>query len=86
MKICMLTTSFPKYEGDIAGKFIFELAKELSKNNTISIVAPMDSNSSKYELMGNIKVHRFSYMLPKRWQKIAYREGIIPNLKNNPQP
>ncbi len=84
MNICMLTTSFPKYEGDIAGKFVFELAKELSKNNTISIVAPMDSNSRKYELMGNIKVHRFSYMLPKRWQKIAYREGIIPNLKNNP--
>jgi glycosyltransferase involved in cell wall biosynthesis len=83
MKICILTTSFPRFQGDHAGTFVYDLAAQLvDKGLEIEVVAPHQAGLPTQELMGKVKVRRFSYMFPTRWQKVAYGGGIPANLSN----
>lgn len=86
MKICMITTSFPRSLEDYSGIFIFRLCRALvSSGVDIDVVAPADQKSDSFQLLGECPVHRFSYFFPKRWQKLAYGPGGIPaNLKQSP--
>ena len=58
----MLTTSFPCYDGDMAGIFIYEQAKKMvEKGMDVSVVAPHDFETKGYEIREGIKIHRFQY-------------------------
>ena len=86
MNVLVLTSSFPRYEGDSTGNPIYELIKELSKNEDIKIhvIAPSDINSKTFErLHKNIYVYRFNYFIPHMWQKVTYGYGIPVNLKKS---
>jgi glycosyltransferase involved in cell wall biosynthesis len=80
----MLTTSFPRYHGDYAGVFIYELATKLVEKGTgVEVVAPHAAGLPKRETMSGVKVNRFVYMLPTKLQKVAYEGGIPSRLKKN---
>lgn len=84
MKVCMPTTSFPRYKGDLSGNFVYELAKNLVKRGVeVSVVAPHDYDTKGYEVMDGIEVYRFQYMFPKKLQEIAYSGGIPSNLRRS---
>ena len=83
MKVCFLTTSFPRFQGDYASVFIHDLAAEMTKGNTaVYVVTPSEAGLPPGERMGNIQVSRFTYFWPKRWQRIAYLGGIPYNLRH----
>ncbi len=84
MKVLFLTTSFPRFEGDYAGIFVFNLAKYLNKNGIeVEVVVPNEGLLEKYETIEGIHVHRFNYFI-KKFQKITYGGGGVPeNLKKN---
>lgn len=82
MRVCMLTTSYPRFEGDYAGVFVHELAKNLvEKKVDVTVVAPHDGDSPTSEIMNKVNVERFIYMRPKMWQRVAYHGGIPANLR-----
>jgi len=82
MRVCMLTTSYPRYEGDFAGIFIHNLAKELVKNDVeVNIVAPHYIDTKDYEIIDGIHIHRFQYLYPSNLQTLAYFPGIPENIK-----
>ncbi len=86
MKICVLTTSFPRYaKGDGAhGNFVFSLVRALSETCEVTLVAPHAPGSKTREIFGGITVIRFRYFFPARLEHLAYGEkGIIENLKFN---
>ena len=85
MKVCVVTTSYPRYEGDFAGAFLLHICQELEKLGVeVTVVAPNDTQSKRYERHGNVTIRRFNYFF-KSYQKIAYGYGGIPvNLKSNP--
>ncbi|MFQ5728885.1 MAG: glycosyltransferase [Waddliaceae bacterium] len=82
----MITTSFPRFLGDYSGVFVFRLCRALvSLNVKINVVAPSDRNAKSNEIMDGCVIHRFSYFLPKSFEKLAYGPGGIPkNLKRAP--
>jgi glycosyltransferase involved in cell wall biosynthesis len=83
MKVCILTTSFPRFHGDYAGVFVFDLATWLVRKGVdVEVVAPYETGIPKLEQMGEINVSRFTYMIPSKWQRIAYLGGIPSNLRN----
>lgn len=84
MKVCILTTSYPRFEGDYAGNFIHNLAKELVKNKIkVSVVAPHDINTKNYEILDGVEVYRFQYWFTKKNQKVAYGGGMLYNLRES---
>jgi len=86
MKICMITTSFPRSLKDDSGIFVFRLCRALAGSRLkVDVVAPADGETPLAEEMGGVRVTRVRYFFPRRWQRLAYGPGGIPaNLKRNP--
>jgi len=81
MKICMLTTGFPRFEGDLFGSFILQLAAELVHQGIdVEVVAPHERGLPRYEEIRGVRVRRFRYCIPPSWQQVAYGGGIPTNL------
>lgn len=86
MKICVITTSFPRSPEDYSGIFIYRLCRALVASGVeIEVVAPADKQSVSVPVLNGCAVHRFSYFFPRGWQKLAYGAGGIPaNLRQSP--
>ncbi len=82
MKVCILTTSFPRFPGDYASVFVYDLAAELvAAGMEVCVIAPIEAGSLYHEVIRGVEVHRFAYFWPVRWQRIAYLGGIPDNLR-----
>lgn len=85
MRVCMLTTSFPRHRGDFAGVFVYNMARELARRGVeVRVVAPHDNHIPRYEVHDRLHVHRFVYAWPWGWQRLAYGDGIPNNLRRRP--
>jgi len=83
-KICILTSGFPRYKGDLSGNFVLSLTKELIKRGlAVSVLAPHASKVKKSEELDGIKVYRFSYFFPFALQKLCYGSGIPTNIRHS---
>lgn len=84
MKVCMITTSYPRNVDDYAGIFIHNLAKKLVRNGTsVSIVAPHDVSTKNHEFIDGIEIFRFKYWFSKKRQRVAYGDGMPHNLSRS---
>ena len=78
----MLTTGFPRFSGDLFGNFILHLTRELVvQGSEVAVVAPHESGLVRRELMAGAQVSRFRYLLPEKWQQLAYGGGIPSNIR-----
>jgi len=82
MRICMVTLSYPRFEGDFAGIFVQSLARGLvSRGLDVVVVCPHCPGSSAREVSGGVEVRRFRYFLPSALERLAYGSGIAENLR-----
>ena len=82
MNVTILTTSFPEHRGDLAGVFVEHLARALRRQNVqVRVVAPYSSHSLREECLDGVRVNRFQYFYPARWQRVSYGYGIPANMK-----
>ncbi len=85
MRVCMLTTSYPRGRTDYAGIFVRSLARILVEQDiAVDVIAPHSCQAARYESAGDLRVHRFVYMWPLAWQKLAYGDGIPMNVRERP--
>lgn len=81
-KLLILTSTFPRWQGDTIVPFVYELSRRLVKDFEVSVLTPSYTGAKADEIMGQIKVHRFRYFL-RRHEKLAGSAGILPMLKKN---
>lgn len=81
-RVLVLTSTFPRWQGDNEPPFVFELCQRLGEQFDIVVLAPHAQGAKRFERMGSIEIMRFHYFLP-RWEKLAYQGGILANLKRN---
>jgi len=66
------------------GIHVIEQARHLVKLGVeVDVVAPHHYGAARQEVIDGIRVHRFRYMLPERWQTLCYGAGIPTNLKDS---
>jgi glycosyltransferase involved in cell wall biosynthesis len=83
MRICLLTSSYPRFDGDIAGNFIRELCVELTGRGFVfEILTPSDQSGLNDCSDPGITVNRFRYFPFRRLQRLAYGDGMEENLKS----
>ncbi len=83
IKVLFLASSYPRDEHDVAAVFLRYFAESLvAQGDQVHVLAPADGKSAT-AIDGAITVHRFQYF-PRRWQKLAYGSGIMPNLSHSP--
>ncbi len=81
--VCLLTTGFPRFEGDLFGSFVLELARALHRQGLrVGVLAPHDRGVPLREEIDGIQVRRFRYFIP-RWQRLAYGGGMPTNLRGS---
>lgn len=81
-KLLVLTTTFPRWQNDPDPPFVYELAKRLAANFTVTVHAPHYPGSRAREEMGDIEVHRFRYFF-EPFEKLAGSTGIMPTLRRH---
>jgi glycosyltransferase involved in cell wall biosynthesis len=75
---------FLRYSEDTRGLSVYEIAKGLTdKGIEVSVVAPGYPKIPAEETIQGIKVHRFSYFFPRKYERLAYRAGMPSNLKTS---
>lgn len=81
-QVLVLTSTFPRWDGDREPPFVFELSKRLAENFNVCVLAPHAPGIRQEEVLAGIKVIRFRYFFTD-WQTVAYNGGILANLKRH---
>lgn len=86
MRMFMLTSTLPRFSGDMQANFVGEQAEAwlgARGDDEIDVLAPDDLEAPGVEDHGRLRVTRFRYFWPAALQKLAY-PAIMPNIKRDP--
>jgi len=81
-RILVLTSTFPRWQGDNEPPFVFELCRRLSERFDVLVLAPHAMDAKRFERIEGVEVTRFRYFF-SRWERLAYQGGILANLKRS---
>ena len=85
MRIGVLTTSFPRYEGDVAGSFVLGFAKSLAaRGHRVDVLAPEPAATGKTASWTGVELHQVAYLRPRALQRTFYGSGVPDNLVRDP--
>ncbi len=80
MKVCILTTAFPRWPGDERAPFIYEAAKALQALGLdVRVIAMHRPGTKTHEIWDGIEIIRIRY-LPEKWEILQEEGGGIPIL------
>lgn len=80
-RVLVLTSTFPRWEGDTEPAFVHALCERLSERLDIWVLAPHAPGAKTRETFGNIQVVRFRYFF--EWgESLAYQGGIMAKLRS----
>lgn len=83
-KYLVTATTFPKFAGDSAPRFVLDTCIALQEQGvTILVLAPHAKGSKFSEVLEGVKVVRYPYFFPFSLERLS-GEGIVAKLKNNP--
>jgi phosphatidylinositol alpha-1,6-mannosyltransferase len=84
-RVLLLTSNFPRGEGDSTTPFILHLGQDLQALGWhIDVLAPHAIGAALEEQLGGVHVERFRYLWPERAQTICYQGGALINLREKP--
>lgn len=84
MRICVLTTSFPRFKDDEASVFVGRLVDAFSEEKLSGVVVvPRDSDEALIETRGSFELVRYRYGIFTKG-RLAYGKGILQNVKRDP--
>lgn len=84
MKVCVVTTSMPRYENDHKSPFILDLARSIQlKGTAVSIVGMHIPKTMSKDYLYNIPVRRLHYFIEKYESLQSTRAGIPAEWSKN---
>jgi len=85
MKIGLLTTGFPRFEGDCSGSFLLTLMRGFVEHgHAVRVVAPEPAGKVPVPRWPGIEVCWVPYARPRALQRTFYGGGAPDNLKHHP--
>ena len=84
LRVLMLTSSYPRFDGDPSSVFLRELARHISACGArVRVLAPEATHKHQEPQDSGVETARFRYWCQSR-QRLAYGSGIMPNLRAQP--
>lgn len=78
MKICIVTTAFPRWKNDSRAPFILEAAKSIARQGIeVKVIASHSPGAKTHEFIDGIEVFRPRYF-PEKWENLHREPGGIP--------
>jgi glycosyltransferase involved in cell wall biosynthesis len=82
-KLLVLTSTYPRWDGDTTPRFVADLCRGLAEEFDVTVLAPASHGAESVERQAGVTVRRYRYAWPSRMQKLA-DGAILPNLRRNP--
>lgn len=82
-RLLVLSSTFPRWEGDCEPPFVFELCRRLVERFDVLVLAPHGPGAKPREILSGVEVIRFRYFFAP-WERLAYQGGILANLRQQP--
>ncbi len=84
--VCLVTSTFPRWQGDEIPHFVLDLAADLAvKGWHVDVLAPHCKGAASQEQMQGVAVTRFRYLWPDEFETLAYGQGgAISALRRRP--
>jgi len=82
LAVIILTSTFPRWDGDTDPPFVFDLAQRLSRACDIEVLCPSAPGTQQAEVFHGVRVRRFRYFF-KRWETLAYAGGILNRFRQS---
>jgi len=84
VNVLVLTSSFPRFANSHEARWILELAQSLTRYSYESLVlAPHFDGGKIRESWDQIRVYRFVYFFPFRFERLAYGSGLLFNVRKD---
>ena len=84
LRVLLVTSSYPRYDGDSASIFLRYFARHIaSMGARVHVIAPADPTVRAGQLDDGVSVHYFRYF-PNCRHMLAYGSGILTNLRRRP--
>lgn len=84
MRVCMFSTTFPRFQGDMYANFIYLLARKLvEKGVIVKVVCSHSHGIQRENEMEGIEIFRYRYMIPEGRQRLTYEGGMLATLTKN---
>jgi glycosyltransferase involved in cell wall biosynthesis len=85
VRIGVLTTSFPRHEGDIAGNFVLGFARALAeRGHSLEVLAPEPCEPVAAPVYPGIETRFVPYLRPRALQRTFYGAGAPDNFARDP--
>ena len=82
MKICMLTSSYPKYEGDVTAPFIESIAANIAAlGHDVHLLAPYHPDVRREPVEKGVHLHFFKYSPVRDWNIWGYAESLEADVR-----
>src|SRR5687768_12606658 len=86
MRVGLLTTSFPRFEGGIAGQFVLGFARALAaRGHELSVLAPEPHERLTLPTWPGVRLRWLGYLRPRTLQRTFYGAGVPDNLRRDPR-
>lgn len=83
-KLLVLASTYPRWENDHMPPFVHNLALSFLRRYDVTVLAPHTEGSARKEVLHDVNVERFRYAWPSSLQRLAYRGGIMNNMRSDP--
>ncbi len=83
LRVLVLATTFPRWEGDQEPAFVFELCRQMAKEVSLWVLVPDAPGAEPFEEIDSVRIIRFPYFFPRSTQTLCYDGGVLPKLKSN---
>lgn len=84
--IGLLTTSYPRYEGDVAGLFVRGFARALAaRGHRVEVLAPEPAEGAAPPADAGIAVEWVPYLRPRWLERTFYGAGVPDNVRLDPR-
>lgn len=85
MRIGLLTTSFPRFRGDIPGQFVLGFAEALAaRGHALEVLAPEPHDGLEPPRFDGVTVRWVRYA-PRAFERTFYGAGVLDNLRHDPR-
>jgi glycosyltransferase involved in cell wall biosynthesis len=85
VRIGLLSTSFPRRDGDVAGAFVLGFARTLAeRGHRLEVLVPEPAAAIAAPSWPGIQVHFVPYIRPRAAARTFYGAGVPDNLRHDP--
>src|SRR5690348_14428912 len=84
LTVCMVSPSFPRWEGDFSGLMVWNLIRLLRQNGCrVKVVTQHYAGCAVHERIETVEIHRFRFMWPAKLERIGTVSGVIDDLRDS---